>query len=90
MTASVLTSRKAGPKVARTQLHVSSVYSRKSTKYLPAPPEGSEEGGEADEPGVRGGAWCTGCGCGSCASFDRSGLGLGVGGWARVRVQRAG
>ena len=41
MTASVVTSRKVGTKVTRTQLHVSSVYSRKSTKYLPAPREES-------------------------------------------------
>jgi hypothetical protein len=36
LTASVPRSRNEGTKVRRTQLHVSSVYRRKSTKYLPA------------------------------------------------------
>ena len=57
--ASVVTSRNVGTKVASTQPHVSSVYSRKSTKYLPVVAGGAAIAGGATR---RGGAQAPGVG----------------------------
>ena len=56
--ASVVTSRNVGTKVASTQPHVSSVYTRKSTKYLPVVAAGGGDCGRSDTSQGRAGSGC--------------------------------